>query len=265
MKVPYPFVDELPERARQQLYRNFEEIVTGTTGGGGIMPAGALMPFAGSVAPVGWLLCDGQAVSRTAYAALFAAIGTTYGAGDGSTTFNLPNVKGRIIVGQDTGQAEFATRGGIGGAKGHYHNVNVNTDTRDTNHAHNVVARNADTGANIQNHAHGFTTSEPSHGQVFTTQGHVHTGGSRQVSESPTAGGFGGGHWHTGNTGGVDTLHGHNFNHDHPSTNWQSESPWGAGGATHLHNINVNVGNVGSGQADANLAPYLVLNYLIRT
>lgn len=55
-----------------------------------IAPAGMVAPYAGKTAPAGWLKCDGSAVSRTTYAALFAAIGTLYGAGDGSTTFNLP-------------------------------------------------------------------------------------------------------------------------------------------------------------------------------
>lgn len=67
---------------------------------GGI-PAGAYLPFAGSTAPTGWLLCAGQAVSRTTYAALFAVVGTTYGIGDGSTTFNLPDLRGRVIAGKD--------------------------------------------------------------------------------------------------------------------------------------------------------------------
>lgn len=65
------------------------------------VPVGALMDFAGSVAPSGWMLCYGQSVSRTTYAALFTAIGTTYGAGDGSTTFNLPDVRGRVTAGRD--------------------------------------------------------------------------------------------------------------------------------------------------------------------
>lgn len=56
-----------------------------------IVQTGSLMPFAGSTAPSGWLKCDGSAISRTTYADLFAVIGTTYGAGDGSTTFNIPN------------------------------------------------------------------------------------------------------------------------------------------------------------------------------
>jgi len=70
-----------------------------------VVPAGAVLDYAGTTAPVGYLMCDGSAVDRTAYADLFTAIGTTYGAGDGSTTFNLPDFRGRaaIGVGQGTG------------------------------------------------------------------------------------------------------------------------------------------------------------------
>lgn len=83
------------------------------------VPSGAISPYAGSSAPTGWLLCDGTAVSRTTYAALFALIGTTYGAGDGSTTFNLPNLKGKIPVGLDSSQTEFDALAETGGAKTH--------------------------------------------------------------------------------------------------------------------------------------------------
>lgn len=62
-------------------------------------PPGAVIPYAGSSAPDGWLLCDGRTVSRTTYAALFAVIGTTYGAGDGKSTFALPNLQGRVAAG----------------------------------------------------------------------------------------------------------------------------------------------------------------------
>jgi microcystin-dependent protein len=65
------------------------------------VPAGTIVAFAGATAPPGWLLCDGSAVSRAMYASLFAAIATTYGAGDGSTTFNLPDLRGRTAVGRD--------------------------------------------------------------------------------------------------------------------------------------------------------------------
>jgi len=70
--------------------------------GSPLMPSGALLDFAGSVAPVGFLLCDGSAVSRTTYSDLFAAVGTVYGAGNGTTTFNIPNFNGRISVGTGT-------------------------------------------------------------------------------------------------------------------------------------------------------------------
>lgn len=63
---------------------------------------GAVVAFAGSTTPQGWLLCDGSAVSRTDYAALYAVIGTTYGAGDGSTTFNLPNLVDKFVEGSAT-------------------------------------------------------------------------------------------------------------------------------------------------------------------
>ena len=63
---------------------------------------GAVVAFAGSTTPQGWLLCDGSAVSRTDYAALYAVIGTTYGAGNGSTTFNLPNLVDKFVEGSAT-------------------------------------------------------------------------------------------------------------------------------------------------------------------
>ena len=77
----------------------------------GIVPPGMLAPYAGKTAPEGWLLCDGSAVSRTAYAALFAVIGTTYGAGNGSTTFTLPDLRGRVAAGANASNA-LASRAG---------------------------------------------------------------------------------------------------------------------------------------------------------
>jgi len=72
--------------------------------------SGMLMPYAGASAPSGWLLCYGQAISRTTYADLFTAIGTVYGAGDGSTTFNLPDLRGRVVAGQDDMGGSSANR-----------------------------------------------------------------------------------------------------------------------------------------------------------
>lgn len=65
-------------------------------------PTGVVQAFAGSTTPQGWLLCDGSAVSRTDYAALYAVIGTTYGAGDGTDTFNLPNLVDKFVEGSAT-------------------------------------------------------------------------------------------------------------------------------------------------------------------
>ena len=87
------------------------------------MPVGVVLPYAGSAAPPGWALCEGQAVSRTTYAPLFAAVGITYGAGDGVTTFNLPDLRGRVPVGASgadiAGDAPRSARalGASGGAE----------------------------------------------------------------------------------------------------------------------------------------------------
>ena len=70
------------------------------------IPPGVVWIYGGSTAPSGWLLCDGSAVSRTTYAALFGVIGTTYGAGDGSTTFGVPGLRGKVIVGSGQGTVD---------------------------------------------------------------------------------------------------------------------------------------------------------------
>lgn len=71
---------------------------------------GLVLPFAGSASPSGWLLCHGQAVSRTSFAGLFEIIGTTYGAGNGTTTFNVPDLRGRVTAGKDDMGGTAASR-----------------------------------------------------------------------------------------------------------------------------------------------------------
>jgi hypothetical protein len=66
-----------------------------------LVPPGTVIAFAGNTVPTGWRLCDGSALSRSAYATLFAAIGTLHGSGDGTTTFNLPDYRGRFLRGTD--------------------------------------------------------------------------------------------------------------------------------------------------------------------
>ena len=85
----------------------------------GGLPAGSIIQWSSNTAPPNWLICDGSAVSRTLWPSLFATIGTTYGSGDGSTTFNLPDLRGRVAVGKNSGT--FGTLGGVGGAETESH------------------------------------------------------------------------------------------------------------------------------------------------
>ena len=106
------------------LHKKLSDYTPGGSGGGGgetansfdTVPVGVQIPFTGTTIPSGYLLCDGRAVSRTTYADLFAVIGTTYGTGDGSTTFNLPNMTGRVPVGYKASDTNFGTLGKSVGA-----------------------------------------------------------------------------------------------------------------------------------------------------
>lgn len=123
---------ELRKNCPVQLYYDGTQfnIVAGAHGDG--TPIATVKPFAGATVPNGFLLCYGQAVSRTTYADLFGAISTTYGTGDGSTTFNIPDLRGRVVAGQDdmggtsanrltgvTGSVDGDTLGGTGGEEAH--------------------------------------------------------------------------------------------------------------------------------------------------
>lgn len=96
---------------------NWEEIILEPSGD--TLPIGAITQFSGSIAPTNWLFCNGQAISRTEYSELFAIIGTHYGEGDGSTTFNLPDFIGRVPVGLDVEDPDFDALGDFGGEKTH--------------------------------------------------------------------------------------------------------------------------------------------------
>lgn len=114
-----------------------------TTNGSGVAtwgtvpPTGVITAFAGSTAPSGYLLCDGSAVSRSTYANLYAVIGTTYGAGNGSTTFNLPDLTGRVPVGKNAGT--FATLGSKGGEETHTMTVNEMPSHKHTTSVNSAV------------------------------------------------------------------------------------------------------------------------------
>lgn len=126
------------------------------------VPAGTVLDFAGSSAPSGYLSCDGSAISRTTYARLFEAIGTTWGTGDGSTTFNLPDLRGRTSIGSGAGSGLTArTLAGTGGEEAHIlttpempshtHTQNAHTHTQDAHSHSGLLPRTYDyfsTGSN---------------------------------------------------------------------------------------------------------------------
>ena len=103
-----------------------------------VMPSGAMLQWPTATAPTGFLLCTGAAVSRTIYSALFAVIGTTFGAGDGTTTFNLPDFDNRFAV----GAGDLYTAGTTGGSKDAVNIAHTHTVT-DPGHLHTYTRYNA--------------------------------------------------------------------------------------------------------------------------
>lgn len=159
-----------------------------------LTPTGLIAPFGGAAAPGGWLLCDGAAVSRTTYAALFAVLGTTYGAGNGTTTFNLPDTKGRSLVGVDSaalrnpdnnlrGQSAGAAlvalsvgqlpshqhTGNTGGGGDHNHASNTAGQTVFTAGSTNTLTDNRGGGFQQVTWGNTVTSTNGNHGHSFLT------------------------------------------------------------------------------------------------
>lgn len=173
-------------------------------------PLGSVVAYGGTSAPSGWLLCDGTAISRTTYSDLFDIIGETYGIGDGSTTFNIPDMQGRAPVGvgshtsvnalgENDGQATVASRRpkhahtfslSTGGAS-HSHSYSSSSDG---SHSHSVTGATGSTGG-------GGVPSAG--GSVYTSTG-TGSGGSHSHSGSINSNG---GHGHN-LSGGVGTSGG---------------------------------------------------------
>lgn len=102
-----------PTTSFQAATKNYVDSRTGSDA----VPIGQILWYAGQTAPTSFLICDGSAVSRTTYSVLFARIGTTYGAGDGSTTFNLPDLRGEFIRGWDSRASGGPDSGRVFGSK----------------------------------------------------------------------------------------------------------------------------------------------------
>ena len=157
----------------------------------GLIPAGVMVPYAGTAAPTGWLLAYGQAVSRATYADLFAAIGTTHGAGDGTTTFNLPDMRGRVVAGKDdmggTAASRLTTGGsGVNGATlGATGGAETHTLTSAQIPAHNHPISNP------------WNTTTPGGAATFTALANVSSTGSSTTVNTGNNTGGGGAHNNT--------------------------------------------------------------------
>lgn len=160
---------------------------TGAIGPGGL-PTGGIVDFAGGTAPSGFLLCDGSAVSRTTYSALFGVISTTFGTGDGSTTFNVPDLRSKIAVGagQGTGLTNrvLAATGGeenhalaVGELAAHNHTIDPhNHGINDPQHLHTSCYA----GSNVRNDAAQTTVMAVASGSYCFNTNSVGTGVTTQ-------------------------------------------------------------------------------------
>jgi microcystin-dependent protein len=155
-----------------------------TVGKSSGVPSGTISAYGGSSTPSGWLLCDGSAVSRTTYASLFTAIGTVHGTGDGSSTFNIPDMRGRVPAGKDDMGGSAASRLTTGGS-------GVNGATLGSvggSETHTLTT------AQLANHSHGLTLYDTAPGTSPVAGGQ---GGTVAGSFSTNAAGSGSAHNNT--------------------------------------------------------------------
>ena len=243
-----------------------------TNGNGGI--PGEITILASSGAPDGWLIADGRAVSRTTYAALFAAIGTTYGSGDGSTTFNLPDFRSNTPVGLDSRDNDFNTLGATGGEKEvtlteeqlpvHTHTQQPHSHTGSTSSAgaHTHTGSTSTAGAHTHtgtwsggpNHNHSFGDMTTTDG-TNTGDGTSHSVVNNVMCCDPTSASGGA---HTHGIASVSTAGAHTHSVDSVSTS-----------GAHTHTLTVNsttaVNNpTGGGQPHNNMQPYIIVNFAIK-
>lgn len=200
------------------------------------MIAGSVYLFAGSTAPQGFLLCDGSAVSRDTYATLYAVIGDTYGAGDGSTTFNLPNISGRVVL----GTSSTYTLASTGGEESH-----VLTSTEIPSHDHEIPSHT---------HSHTIKATTPSLSHTITQPAYKYAGPSgSQGSNTSTL--------DTNTFSGTSSATATRTNLS--ITDHAASSCTMSGTVTDCNAFSTQ--NSGSGTAHDNMQPYLTLSYIIAT
>lgn len=173
-------------------------------------PAGVMMAYGGAAAPSLWLMCDGTAVSRTTYSALFAAIGTAYGVGDGSTTFNLPDLRDKypigdsasLTLGDSVGSNDAVAVAHTHTSTDHSHTYSGSTSS-DGTHSHGstglLMAGKAggftnateasDLGGNRAGDTNVTVASDGGHGHTYSGETSGASAGNTTASQSPTASG----------------------------------------------------------------------------
>lgn len=205
-------------------------------------PVGEITMWGTTTAPTGWLICDGSAISRTTYAGLFALIGTTFGVGDGSTTFNLPNLKGRVPVGRDSADTDWDVLGETRGSKTH-----TLTISEMPSHTHIQNSHNHSQSAHNHILYAIATSTDGSHRHEFSD-----TGGAtaQRSTSSPTAS-------TATNTNAVDYTE-YAGTHSHTVTGITVDTT-----ATNIAETATNQ-NAGGDGAHNNIQPSIVLNFIIR-
>ena len=248
----------------------------GGGGGAGVdgAPAGTVIMWSGAAnsIPTGYLLCDGSAINRLTYTDLFNAIGTVHGSGDGSTTFNIPNLRNKFVVGEGTSYALAATGGSADATLvSHSHTVDSHTHSDGSlqadNHSHgsgNLTAdnhRHAHGDLRIGDHSHNYSATLNTHTPLYVPSGDTDRGGGSSVfsvdnAVLPNISGT------TNGAGQINVAGDTSFTQP------------GVSGSTSdaTANISGNTGGTspgtdsqGSSATNANLPPYYSLCYIIKT
>lgn len=195
------------------------------------VPIGAMMPYAANTPPAGWLNCDGTEIARGTYPDLYDAIGTTWGAGNGTTTFNLPDLRGRFPLGVDGGANRISASPDLIGQSGGSDVITL-TSSQMPSHTHSFSGSGTDSGTtgNVGNHSHGIN---------YTTGFNTATTSVNPVTRVIGIG--------LGDTTGLATA---------------------SGAHSHSFDVSVSVsgttGSAGSSASHDNLPPYAVVRWIIK-